>query len=68
MRETPYESWRGLLVDLPKLTEDELRVAINIEVVGPCRKNFIERLHMRYTKVRATRERALLSNRELILL
>ena len=68
MRDTPYPNWKALSTEVNQLDEAQLQRAINLAVVGPCRAVFIERLHMRYCKLRAARERALLVKKELILL
>ena len=51
------QSWKELMAILPTLDENELVVAINTEVSGFKRKGHIERMHQRYSKLRAKRER-----------
>ena len=41
-----FESWRDLMTDLNKLSEDELRNSINFEVSTYGRASFIKRMHM----------------------
>ena len=62
-----FESWRDLMTDLNKLSEDELRNSINFEVSTYGRASFIKRMHMRYEKLRSIRERRQLINRETLL-
>ena len=49
--------WKDLMTRLNNFTEDELRQALNFEVVVYKRKAIILRLHQRYCKVRDTNER-----------
>lgn len=49
-------NWRELVEAIPHMNEDELRVALDHEVHGEKRQDFIVRLHRRYTKVRQERE------------
>ena len=53
-----FQSWRELMADIMKLTEQELKDAINLEVSTYRRKRFIERMHMRFERLRSERERA----------
>jgi hypothetical protein len=62
-----FENWNQLISDLSKLDENELRDSINFEVAVKKRRVFIERMHQRYSRLRADRERALLINGELLL-
>lgn len=62
-----FDSWKDLIAKLPSLTEDELREAINLEVSLYKRKNFISRMHMRYAKLHAAREREALLAGEILL-
>lgn len=50
------ENWRALLEALPNMNEEELKSALNEEVSGERRKDFITRLHRRYNKLRSERE------------
>ena len=58
------ESWLQLQKVIGTMTEEELRFTINYEASVYKRKTIIERLHQRYTKVRAARERNELINGE----
>lgn len=60
-------SWRDLLEKLPKMGEDDLREAINYEVATYKRKVVITRLHQRYSRLRADRERQMLISGEHLL-
>lgn len=51
------ESWTHLHKVINTMTEEELRFTINYEASVYKRRTIIERLHQRYAKVRATRER-----------
>ena len=62
-----FETWRDLMTNLNKLSEDELRQSINFEVSTYGRASFIKRMHMRYEKLRSTRERHQLINKETLL-
>jgi hypothetical protein len=62
-----FNSWRELMAGVSKLTEAELRESINYEVSTYRRKNFIERMHQRYTKLRSERERKELISGETLL-
>ena len=50
-------SWRALNRRLRTLTEDELKKLLIEEIDGQRRVFVAERLHQRFTTVRATRER-----------
>jgi hypothetical protein len=50
-------SWRALNDVLTQLTEDELVAMLNEERTGERRASVLQRLHQRYTIVRASRER-----------
>jgi len=54
--------WTHLLDVLPTLTEQELLETINFEAVMYRRNYILERLHQRYTRLRAKREREQLFN------
>jgi len=60
-------SWRHMLEKLPKMDEEMLREAINYEVATYKRKLIITRLHQRYSRLRANRERQLLLSGEHLL-
>ncbi len=55
-----FESWKQLIAQVGEMDEESLRESINFEVSTYKRKNVIGRLHQRYTKLRAKRERQLL--------
>jgi len=50
-------NWRALNRKLNMLTEDEVLALLEAERVGARRVTFLERLHQRYTMLRAARER-----------
>lgn len=50
------ENWREMLEALPHMDEKELKAALDAEVTGERRKDFITRLHRRYNKLRSERE------------
>ena len=50
-------SWRSLNRRLNAMTEDEVRQALLAEMAGERRVTVVERLHQRFTALRATRER-----------
>lgn len=50
-------SWRGLNDVLTQMTEDELLAMLKQEQTGERRASVLQRLHQRYTMVRAARER-----------
>ena len=56
------DTWRGLLERVADMTEDELKSALNYEIVTTNRSSIVLRLHQRYTKVRMFRERDTIKN------
>ena len=50
-------SWRSLNRRLNAMTEDEVKAALVAELEGERRVTVVERLHQRFTAMRATRER-----------
>ena len=50
-------NWRELNKKLNMLTEDEVLALLEAERQGAKRVTFLERLHQRYTMLRAARER-----------
>jgi hypothetical protein len=50
-------SWRSINRRLNAMTEDELKDALLAEMDGERRVTVVERLHQRFTALRATRER-----------
>jgi hypothetical protein len=50
-------NWRSLNQKLNMLTEDEVLALLEAERQGAKRVTFLERLHQRYTMLRAARER-----------
>lgn len=50
-------NWRSLNDQLHAMTEEEVLALLNEERKGSRRITFLERLHQRYTVLRATRER-----------
>lgn len=50
-------NWRKLNKDLPLMSEDQVLEMLNQERSGPRRVSVLERLHQRYTTLRAARER-----------
>jgi hypothetical protein len=50
-------NWRELNRKLNILTEDEVLALLDAERQGAKRVTFLERLHQRYTMLRAARER-----------
>ena len=50
-------SWRSLNRRLNAMTEDEVKAALDAEMAGDRRVTVVERLHQRYSSLRATRER-----------
>lgn len=50
-------NWRSLNQKLNMLTEAEVLALLKAERQGPRRVTFLERLHQRYTMLRAARER-----------
>ena len=61
------KSWKEMLAVVGTLDEKELLETINFEAVTYKRKNILERLHQRYTKLRSQRERATLMEGGMIL-
>ena len=51
------DNWAMLNIHLNRMTEAELQTALNNELEYGKRKQFIIRIHARYTKLRAKRER-----------
>ena len=50
-------NWRELNKNLNMLREDEVLALLEAERTGAKRVTFLERLHQRYTMLRAARER-----------
>lgn len=50
-------SWRSLNRRLNAMTEDEVKEALVVEMATERRVTVVERLHQRFTALRATRER-----------
>ena len=50
-------SWRSLNRRLNAMTEDEVKAALVAEIDGERRVTVVERLHQRFSALRATRER-----------
>lgn len=50
-------SWRSLNRRLNAMNEDEVKEALLAEMAGERRVTVVERLHQRFTALRATRER-----------
>ena len=50
-------NWRNLNKQLNMLREDEVLALLEAERTGARRVTFLERLHQRYTMLRAARER-----------
>ncbi len=50
-------SWRSLNRRLNAMTEDEVKAALIAEIDGERRVTVVERLHQRFSALRATRER-----------
>jgi len=50
-------NWTELHARLPKMTEADLRAAIQEEANGPARASHLTRMHTRLCKLRAARER-----------
>lgn len=51
-------NWRDLNEGMSELREDQIKEMLDYEMVNEQRKTVIERLHQRYTTLRAKRERA----------
>lgn len=58
---TPQEvlkrGWHGFVEGLTKLTEKQLKDAIDLELAGKSRPSYLERIHQRYNVIRGERER-----------
>lgn len=50
-------NWRELNKNLSALSEDQVKALLDAEVAGAKRVTMIERLHQRYSAMRASRER-----------
>jgi hypothetical protein len=50
-------TWRELLLYLPKMTEPEIKRALDAERDGAQRVTVLLKLHQRYSAVRKSRER-----------
>ena len=50
-------SWRSINRRLNAMTEDEVKATLMAELDGERRVTVVERLHQRFTALRATRER-----------
>lgn len=50
-------NWRELNKELPLMPEDQVLALLNDERANGKRVSFLERLHQRYTALRASRER-----------
>jgi hypothetical protein len=61
------KSWRELMTKLPEMDEVTLRESINYEASVYKRKAFITRMHQRYCRLRADRERQQLLVGEILL-
>jgi hypothetical protein len=61
------KSWRELMTKLPEMDEVTLRESINYEASVYKRKAFITRMHQKYSRLRADRERQLLLSGEHLL-
>ena len=66
MSET-IQNYRSMADQIKDMTEDELKSAINYEVSAYGRVGIIERMHMKYCKLRAALERAELTSRSPLL-
>jgi hypothetical protein len=64
---TVFETWDQLMKQVGTLNEEDLRESINYEVSTYKRKNVISRMHQRYVKLKAKRERQLLIDGEMLL-
>jgi hypothetical protein len=60
------DSWRTLNKMIGNLDENQLRSLINFEVSTYKRQDILTRLHQRFNKLRAARERVEISNGGLI--
>ena len=50
-------NWRELNKSLSSMTEDQVRAMLDAEMATNRRVSVVERLHQRYTSLRASRER-----------
>jgi hypothetical protein len=50
------QSWRSVVKGISTLTEDEARWCLEEELNGECRKNTVERLYGRLSRLRHERE------------
>jgi hypothetical protein len=64
---TIIESWNDLIMILPNMTEEALRVAINYEASTYKRKAILCKMHQRYAKLNTKRIRDGLLAGELLL-
>lgn len=62
-----FGTWRELMQTIGGMNEPQLAEAINYEVSTYRRKNYITRMHQRYSRLRADREREQLLNQEILL-
>ena len=62
-----YDTWMQMMMNLPTMSEDELRTAINFEVATRKRKQFVTRMHQRFSRLRTDRERQQLLDGETML-
>lgn len=56
------KSWKTVNKEIGKMTEEDVKAAMNREIIGSQRKDVVVRLHQRYTILRAAREREELLN------
>lgn len=56
-KETALDTWLGLNAFLKKANEEDCLDLLRRERAGKNRKQFVKRIHHRYNKVRAQRER-----------
>lgn len=62
-----FDTWRQMLAVIASMDESQLVTAIILEASTYRRKNIITRLHQRYTRLRAHREReALIEGKSLL--
>lgn len=64
---TIIQSWNDLIMILPSMTEESLRVAINYEASTYKRKAILSKMHQRYAKLQTKRIRDGLLAGELLL-
>lgn len=55
-------NWIALVTQLDSCTEEELLVLLAREFKEECRPSFVSRIHSRFNRVRATREREQLAS------